>query len=119
MERFSTTVNGFLPLTVVLKLSILGARGGPWLHFCSVHLNKKLCQEQPSETFCGKRCFSKFCKFDRKKPVLKSLFNTKKRLQRRCFPVKFAKNFKNCFEEHLLTAASAYKKLFFLLPRGN
>ena len=58
-------------------------------------------QKQPLELFCKKRCSEKFCKFHRKIPVLKSLFNRvagleecsfiKKRLQHRCFPVKFPK----------------------------
>ena len=40
--------------------------------------------------FRKKRCSLKFRKFHRKTPVLESLF-IKKRLQLRCFPVKFAK----------------------------
>ena len=54
---------------------------------------------------------------------LESLFNKvadlkvwnfiEKRLQHRCFPVKFAKSFKNThFEEHLLRAASGKLPLF-------
>ena len=57
-------------------------------------------QKQPPEAFCKKGCSWKFDKFHRKTPVLESLFDKvaglnfiKKRLQRRCFPVKFAKIF--------------------------
>ena len=58
-------------------------------------------RKQPPEVFCKKRCSEKFGKFHRKTSVLESLFNKfserkannfiKKRLQNRCFPVKFAK----------------------------
>ena len=55
-------------------------------------------QKQPPEAFCKKGCSWNFDKFHRKTPVLESLFDKvaglnfiKKRLQRRCFPVKFAK----------------------------
>ena len=58
-------------------------------------------QKQPSELLCKKRCSWKFCKFHRKTPVSKSLFNRvaglkgcsfiKTRLQHRCFPVEFTK----------------------------
>ena len=51
------------------------------------------------------RCFSEFLKFHRKTLVKESNFSNaaglkacnfeNKRLQHRCFPVKFAKNFKN------------------------
>ena len=57
-------------------------------------------QKQPPEAFCKKGCSWNFDKFHRKTPVLESLFDKvaglnfiKKRLQRRCFPVKFAKIF--------------------------
>ena len=54
-------------------------------------------QKQPPEMFCKKRCCSKFYKFHRKTPVLGSLFNNfiKKRFLHSCFPLKFAKCFRN------------------------
>ena len=58
-------------------------------------------QKRPPSVFYKKRCSLKFHKFHRKTPVLESLFNgvpglkacdfIEKRLQHRCFPVKFAK----------------------------
>ena len=58
-------------------------------------------KKHPPELLCKKRCSSKFRKFYRKTTVFKSLFNKvagsqacnffKRRLQRRCFPVKFVK----------------------------
>ena len=57
-------------------------------------------QKQPPEVFC-KKVSLEIRKFHKKTPVLESLFNKvldlqtckfiKKRLQHRCFPVKFAK----------------------------
>ena len=59
-----------------------------------------LVKKQPREMFCKKGVL-KFRKFYRKTPVLESIFNNisglqscnfiKKRLQHRCFPIKFAK----------------------------
>ena len=58
-------------------------------------------QMQPPEVFCKKWCSQKAWKFHRKTPVLESIFNKvaglwacnfiKKKLQHRCFPMKFAK----------------------------
>ena len=58
-------------------------------------------QMQPPVVFCKKGALKNFCKFHRKTPVLKSLFNKvaslkvcnfiKKRHQHRCSPVKFTK----------------------------
>ena len=60
-------------------------------------------KKQPSffEVFCKRTCYEKFNKLNRKTPVLESLFHkvtdlqacssNKKRLQHRCFPVKFAR----------------------------
>ena len=53
-------------------------------------------KKEPPEVFCKIGVLKNFCKFHRKTPVLESLFNRacnfiKKRLQNRCFPVKFAK----------------------------
>ena len=69
-------------------------------------------EKQPPEVFYEKRCSQKFRKFHKKTPVLESLFNEacnfiKKRLQQRCFPVKFAEFlrttiFKNICERLLL-----------------
>ena len=73
-------------------------------------------QKQPPEVFRRKSFFSKFCKFHRKTPVLKCIFNkvcknfAKKRLQHRCLPVKFAEFLKTPnFEEHLPNAVSIYE----------
>ena len=73
-------------------------------------------QKQPPEVFRRKSFFSKFCKFHRKTPVLKCIFNkvcknfAKKRLQHRCLPVKFAEFLKTpTFEEHLPNAVSIYE----------
>ena len=61
-----------------------------------------------------------FCKFHRKTPVLESVFNkvaglqacdfTKKRLQHKCFPVKFAK-----FLKHLLWRTSVNDYFWMML----
>ena len=61
-------------------------------------------QKQPLGVFYKKSCFVRFGKFHRKTTVIESLFNkvadlqacnfTKKRLQHRCFPVKFVKFFR-------------------------
>ena len=58
-------------------------------------------QKQPSEVLCEKRCSLEVCKYHMKIPVLESVFNKfaslrasnfiTKKLQHRCFPVKFAK----------------------------
>ena len=89
----------------------------------------KNCQKQPSEVFCRKRSFLKFRKFHWKISVLESIFNKtaglkacnfiKKRLQHRCFPLKFAKFLRTpilknicdaCFcTVHLVTVVATYK----------
>ena len=61
-------------------------------------------QKQPLGVFYKKSCFAQFRKFHWKTTVIESLFNkvadlqacnfTKKRLQHRCFPVKFVKFFR-------------------------
>ena len=61
-------------------------------------------QKQPQEVYCEKKMFLKISHFQRKAPLLESLFNKvaglhacnflKKALQQKCFPVKFA-NFSN------------------------
>ena len=57
-------------------------------------------QKQPPEVFCKKMCSLKVCKYHRKIPVLGPVFKScrtwslkffTKKLQHRCFPVKFAK----------------------------
>ena len=58
-------------------------------------------EKQPLQVLCKNRCSGKFRKFHKKILVSESLFNkvtshqacsfTKKRLQHRCFPVKFSK----------------------------
>ena len=50
-------------------------------------------QKQLMEVFCKKVVLENFVKFYWKTPVLESLFNKvyKKRLEHRCFPVKFTK----------------------------
>ena len=76
----------------------------------------KICKEGATEGVLKKRCFLKFYKFHRKKPLLESLFNKitglkacnfiKKRFRLSCFPAKSAKF---CyFEEHLKTTTSVY-----------
>ena len=40
-----------------------------------VSVNFRRNQKQPLEMFCKNRCSCKFCRFQRKTPVLKSLFN--------------------------------------------
>ena len=56
--------------------------------------------KQPPEVFCKKMCSLKVCKYHRKIPVLGPVFKScrtwslkffTKKLQHRCFPVKFAK----------------------------
>ena len=61
------------------------------------------CQKQSSR--CSVKSYPEnFRKIHKKTPVLESLYNVRlQRLQRRCFPVNFAK-FK--FAEHLVTVAS-------------
>ena len=73
-------------------------------------------EKQPPEVFCRICFFFKFRKFHRKALVLECFFNkvrenfAKKRLQRRYFPVKFAKFLKTpTFEEHLPKTASIYE----------
>ena len=73
-------------------------------------------QKQPPEVFRRKCFFFKFRKFYRKTPMLEYLFNKVrknvaiKRLQHRCFPVKFAKFLRTLtFEEHLPKTASLYE----------
>ena len=75
-------------------------------------------QKQPPEVFLNERCSEKLCKFQRKTSTPESLFENvagsrkacnfiKKKLQHRCFPLKFAKFFENTyFEKHLWTTAS-------------
>ena len=83
--------------------------------------------------FCRKRSFLKFWKFHWKTSVLESLFNKaaglkacsliKKRLQHKCFPLKFAKFLKipilknicdNCFcTAHLVTVIVTYKSVIY------
>ena len=71
-------------------------------------------QNQPPEVFCKKRCSLKFRKFHSKTCVgvssLKFVKNIKKRLQYRCFPVKFAKLY-TYFEEHVQTTTSVLNKV--------
>ena len=64
-------------------------------------------KKQPFVDVLQNRCSQKFRKFHRKTPVLESLFNKaaglkacnfiKKRLEHRCFPVKFAKFLRTTF----------------------
>ena len=93
----------------------------------------KICKEGATEGVLKKRCFLKFYKFHRKKPLLESLFNKitglkacnfiKKRFRLSCFPAKSAKF---CyFEEHLKTTTSVYtflsrviSSIFFFLISG-
>ena len=66
-----------------------------------------LFQKQSFADVLLNKCSKTFCKFDRKIPLLDSLFNkvavlkacnfVNKRLQHKCFPVKFAKTFKKKF----------------------
>ena len=76
----------------------------------------KICKEGATEGVPKKRCFLKFYKFHRKKPLLESLFYKitglkacnfiKKRFRLSCFPAKSAKL---CyFEEYLKTTTSVY-----------
>ena len=96
-------------------------------------LSFKNCQKQPLEVFCRKRSFLKFWKLHWKTSVLESLFNKaaglkacsliKKRLQHKCFPLKFAKFLKtpilknicdNCFcTVHLVTVIVTYKSVIY------
>ena len=77
---------------------------------CKLLKRKVQVKEQVSEEGVRRlqiRCSLKFCKFHSKTPVLESLFNKaaglnvsnsiKKRLQHRCFPVKFVKFLKTSF----------------------
>ena len=66
-----------------------------------------LFQKQSFADVLLNKCSKTFCKFDRKIPLLDSLFNkvavlkacnfVNKRLQHKCFPVKFAKTFNKKF----------------------
>ena len=82
--------------------------------------------------FCKKRCSERFRKFHRKTPVLVSLFNkvadvqacnfNKKRLQHRCFPVKFVEflrtlTLKNICERLLLAAKYILQSYTEMQPR--
>ena len=75
------------------------------------------------------KCSEKFRKFERKAPVLESVLNkvaglhfVKKRLQRRCYLVKFAKFLRTLsFTEHLftVTASACSENLRKILVRSN
>ena len=85
------------------------------LGFCMLYETLTL-QEQSFTDVLQSRCSSKFFKFHWKIPALEALFNNvaglkgcnfiKKKLQHRCFPVKFAKLFRTLFYRTLLVAAS-------------
>ena len=103
-EIFSNFFNPLLanvpiyhPLTTLENFGFLMFSGGiKRVHWPEMDRNL---QKQPSELFCKKNIFLKIRKFHRKTTVLESLFNKvaglcsfiKKRLQHRCFPVKFTK----------------------------
>ena len=71
-------------------------------------------QKQPVELFCEKRRHWKFCKFNRKTSVWKSIFCSfiKKRLQHRCFYVEFIKFLRT---PNLKSANDFFWNLFFHL----
>ena len=80
-------------------------------------------QKQPPEVFYKRRCYQKFFKFHCQTLVLESLFKKaavlkecifiRKRVQYRCFHLKFAKIFKNSYsEEHLRTTASSVSNYY-------
>ena len=69
--------------------------------YINQHNYSLTCRSSHRKCAAKKDVLKKFCKFHRKTPVIESLFSkvvglkdcnfTKKRLQHRCFPVKFAK----------------------------
>ena len=107
MEIFAKIVNGWKLLTILTKIAssqmfyrLLYTSMDAVLFACW-NIRHRHIHKQPPKVFCKRRCPWKSLRFYRRTPFLESLSNKfaglqacnfiKKRLQCKCFPVKFVK----------------------------